>query len=368
MSRKIRLAIVFGGRSCEHEVSVTSARSMLDAMDRSRYEITLVGIDKSGRWLSAPQPALLDDTFAAGAVSHESNAALEPVALGGLQTSGSDQSSAALDVDVVFPLLHGPYGEDGTVQGMLELVDIAYVGSGVLGSAVSMDKAMCKRVLDAYGISQTPWRLIERTRWREERAAVLAELGAALSASTFIKPANLGSSVGVSRADDAAALATAIDHAAEFDTRIIVESAVNEMREIECAVLGNERPEASLPGEILPADTFYSYSDKYLDGQSQTEIPATLSDDQTEQVRDLAIRVFKAVDAAGLARVDLFVPREPGGEILVNEINTMPGFTPISMYPKLWEASGLSYPDLIDRLVDLAIERQRVRSGLRQSL
>ncbi len=359
----LRLAVLFGGRSCEHEVSVTSARSMLAAMNRDRYDIKLVGIDKAGRWLVSPDPAKFI------AQSEVAGSDLTPVQIS--QSPATDDASGAspqtLDVDVIFPLLHGPFGEDGTVQGLLELSGIPYVGSGVLGSAVGMDKDMAKRVLDAARIPQVPWRMIRRIDWRRDPDAILDGLADEFAGTIFVKPANLGSSVGVSRAVTREERRAAIDEAAQFDLKIIVETEATGCKEIECAVLGNDTPQASTVGEIIPASEFYDYNDKYVDGRSRTEIPASLDENIIARVRELAVEVFQAVGALGLARVDFFVG-ETEQEIYVNEINTMPGFTPISMYPKLWEASGLPYAELVDRLIELAIERHSERSDLKTSL
>jgi len=357
-----RLAVVFGGRSAEHEVSVTSARSMLAAMNRDRYDIELIGIGKDGRWYRVTDGAqLLDRNEVAGP-------GLEPVVIPQSPAAASQTGAAdLLDVDIVFPLLHGPYGEDGTVQGLLELSGLPYVGSGVLGSSVGMDKDMAKRVLTAAAIPQVPWRMIPRRDWRRDPDAVLAELERDFPGPIFVKPANLGSSVGVSRATTREERRTAIDEAASFDLKVIVEVEATGCREIECAVLGNEDPKASTVGEIIPGSDFYDYEDKYVNGASRVEIPATLEESTITRVRELAVEVFKAVGALGLARVDFFVG-ESTDEIYVNEINTMPGFTPISMYPKLWEASGLAYGDLVDQLIELALDRHAERADLKTSI
>jgi D-alanine-D-alanine ligase len=277
------------------------------------------------------------------------------------QAEPSLETSLALSVpelgplDVIFPLLHGPYGEDGTVQGFLELIDVAYVGAGVTASAAGMDKAICKDIFAAHGLPQVAHRTFLRRRWQREPEAVLAECEAALSYPMFVKPANLGSSVGIHRVVDRSALAAGLADAAQYDRKVIVEQGLN-AREIEVSVLGNDQPEASVPGEIIPSREFYSYAAKYLDNSSELLIPAPLAPEQSEQVRALALKAFKALDCAGLARCDFLLDRQ-SGELFINEVNTMPGFTPISMYPKLWEASGLAYGDLIDRLIELARER-----------
>ena len=353
MGRKIRLGVLCGGRSAEHEVSVISARSMLEAIDKDKYELVMIGISKEGRWLSAADTQQL----LASSQVHEDG--LTPVALDYLGTrslvaqrgDGQDQP-----LDVIFPLLHGPYGEDGTIQGLMELANVAYVGAGVVGSAVGMDKELMKRVFKAEGLPQVDYQIVRRSRWEKDRAGVRAEIEAALAYPVFVKPVNLGSSVGVSKARNGAELEQAIDDAAQYDYKIVVEAEASGCREVEVAILGNESPEASITGEIVPSNEFYDYNAKYIDDNSDLIIPARISPATQEAVRELGIRAFQAVEAWGLARVDFFV-RESDEAIFVNEINTMPGFTPISMYPKLWEASGVSYGELIDRLVQLGIER-----------
>lgn len=353
MSRKLRVGVLCGGRSAEHEVSVISARSMLEAIDADKYELVMIGISKEGRWLSAADTQQL----LASSQVHEDG--LTPVVLDYLGTrtlvaqQGDGQDQA---LDVIFPLLHGPYGEDGTVQGLMELANIAYVGAGVVGSAVGMDKEMMKRAFKAEGLPQVDHQVVRRSRWEKDRAGVRAAIEAALAYPVFVKPVNLGSSVGVSKAGDGAELAQAIDEAAQYDYKVVVEAEASGCREVEVAILGNESPEASIAGEIVPGNEFYDYNAKYIDDNSDLIIPARIAPATQEAVRTLGIRAFQAVEAAGLARVDFFV-RESDEAIFVNEINTMPGFTPISMYPKLWEASGVSYGALIDRLIQLGIER-----------
>ena len=365
MSDKQQLVVLFGGRSCEHEVSVTSARSMLPHIDRTRFDVTLVGISKTGRWMLIDEAAnvLSEATIDSAAapnvlVDHAGASQLLIADSGGLRQR---------PVDVVFPLLHGPFGEDGTVQGLLELAGIATVGCGVAASAVGMDKEQAKRAFKAEGLLQVEFRVVRRTRFEERPDNVIFELERALPYPMYVKPARMGSSVGVSKAEDNHGLRTALAHAAEFDTKVIVEAAATGCREIECAVLGNEVPLASVLGEIRPSNEFYDYAAKYQSGDSELIIPARLNDALTEQVRTLAVRAFKAVGGSGLARVDFFV-RPEDGTVLLNEINTMPGFTPNSMYPKLWEATGVPYGELISRLADLALDRHaqhaRNRPGL----
>ena len=351
---KQQLVVLFGGRSCEHEVSITSARSMLPHIDRDRFDVTLVGISKAGEWL------LIEETSNILSQSELASAAAPRVrvdhANGGQFVSESDGITTPIAVDAVFPVLHGPFGEDGTVQGLLELAGIATVGCGVSSSAVGMDKELSKRVFKAEGLPQVDHLMVRRKRWEERAEAVLLELEGRLGLPVYVKPARMGSSVGVSRADSTDSLQAALTEAAKFDTKMVVEAAAEGFREVECAVLGNDVPEASVVGEIIPNAAFYDYAAKYQSGTSDLVIPANLSEALSNEIRDLSIRAFRAIGATGLARVDFFVNPEDGA-ILLNEINTMPGFTPISMYPKLWEASGLPYPELINRLVSLALER-----------
>ena len=272
-----------------------------------------------------------------------------------------------LNLDVIFPVLHGPYGEDGTIQGLLELANVPYVGAGVLASAVGMDKAIMKLVFSAHGLPVCPYRVVLRHDWERDGESTLAALEAALDYPMFVKPANLGSSVGISKAKEHEGLSRALDLAGAFDRKIVVEAAVPEAREIECAVLGNDAPEASIAGEVIPSGEFYDYDAKYIDDRSQVIIPAELTPAQTEDVRTLSLAAFRAVDCAGMARVDFLLSRA-SGTIFVNEVNTIPGFTTISMYSKLWAASGVDYPALLDRLISLALERHTAKQQLRTSL
>jgi D-alanine-D-alanine ligase len=352
---RIHLVVLFGGESAEHDVSCTTAAHVLRAADPERYRITPVGISTEGQW----------------ALAHEAvNALIEgPHAIPGrLNPAGTDMSptpmladaAAADEVTVVLPLLHGPMGEDGTVQGMLDLANVAYVGSGVLGSAVAMDKAMAKQVLTAAGLPQARYRAFAE---HELTPVLPTHLADELGLPVFVKPANMGSSVGVSKATTVEQLRAAIDHALTYDEVIVVEEAIVG-REIEVAVLGNNFPESSLPGEIVPGDDFYSYDDKYVTDSARLVIPAPLPDAAVDEVRALAIDTFQALRCHGLARVDFFYEMDDAGNgrgFLCNEVNTMPGFTPISMFPKLWMQTGMSYSELIDRLVDLALERHARR-------
>ncbi|MCB0994301.1 MAG: D-alanine--D-alanine ligase [Acidimicrobiales bacterium] len=361
----MRLVVLFGGQSAEHDVSCVSARHVLAAANPDRYIIEPVGITRDGRWVRAEAAAAALGRGSAALPDHltaEGSLTSPMPALLGDSHLPAPEDGAEPPITVVFPVLHGPMGEDGTVQGLLELAGLPYVGTGVLGSAVCMDKAMAKDVFARHGIPQVPWRTLRAADLGPGTAAALvAELGLPL----FVKPANLGSSVGVSKATDLAAVTAALELAAGYDEWLVVEEGV-QAREIECAVLGNEQPEASLPGEIVPAADFYDYADKYLDGSAELLIPAPLDPGVTEDLRSLAIRAYQALRCEGLARVDFFY-EEGGRGLLVNEINTMPGFTPISMYPKMWDATGVSYPELIDRLVDLAIERHQRRSAHRRT-
>lgn len=359
MPDKIRVGVLFGGRSAEHEVSVTSARHVLASIDRDKYEVTMIGIDRAGRWLQAADATRLLDS---GRVDESDD--LTPVSLdyvGGRELVRLDGGPGGGAVDVILPILHGPFGEDGTVQGLLELAGVAYAGAGVLGSAVAMDKDMTKRVLRAEGLPQTDYASVLRSRWRAEPEMVRHEIERDLGWPVFIKPANLGSSVGITKAHDADEFVAGMDEAARYDRKIIIEEDAGNCREVEVAILGNDDPDASVVGEIVPANEFYDYRAKYMDDDSELHIPARIAPETAERIRELGRKVFLAVEASGLSRVDFFVDRDDESRVLVNEINTMPGFTPISMYPKLWAASGVDYATLIDRLIELALERHRDR-------
>lgn len=362
---KLHLAVLFGGRSCEHEVSVASARSLLDsgAIGESRFDLTLVGISRSGRWFLVEQPA---EIFAAGRVEDGCG---PPVLLdhcGGRRLvaagGGEGEGLHHRPLDVVFPLLHGPGGEDGTVQGLLALAGIACVGSGVGGSAAAMDKETAKLLCAAANLPQTEYRAVRRRQWRDSAEEVLADL-AALGRPLFVKPANMGSSIGVRKVDGGPGLREALEFAFQFDLKVIVERAAEGFREIECSVLGNDRPRASAAGEIVPGREFYDYETKYLDGKSQLLIPAPVAAETQQRIQKMSLQVFQAVGAEGMARVDFFLSRDER-TVLVNEINTIPGFTPISMYPKLWRASGLRYAELVEELLQLALQSRRRRDKL----
>lgn len=354
MTRKYRVGVLFGGRSSEHEVSLASAKNVMEALRQAGHTVVPIGITPEGRWLPRP------DALAMLAARRAGDLAQEPAAPGGadswglLPHAGAEQPLPA--IDVIFPVLHGPYGEDGTVQGLLEMANLAYVGSGVLASACAMDKAIARMLFAQGGLPQVKYVVAMRHTWRHEPDTVVHAIEAALTYPQFVKPANLGSSVGVSKAPNRETLVAALDLAARYDRKLLVEEAVPHAREIEVSVLGNDTPVASIPGEIVPGNEFYDYNAKYIDDNSQLLIPAPLDLEAVRTLQDLAVRAFQAVDGEGLARVD-FLMNGRTGEIFLNEINTMPGFTRISMYPKLWEASGIAYPELVDRLVQLAWER-----------
>jgi D-alanine-D-alanine ligase len=358
--RKLRIGIVFGGRSGEHEVSVASARSVLGAIDRTRYEALPIAIGRNGQWLAGVDPQHL---MAPGDTA-PSDAALDDVEVSGFarlpQVRDQGQGAARLEqVDVIFPVLHGTYGEDGALQGMLEMAGLPYVGCDVLGAALGMDKDKAKTLFQVAGLPVVPWSTVFRREVEDALDATVARIANRFGYPVFVKPANMGSSVGVGKAHDAVELRNALREAARFDRKIVVEQAIN-AREIECAVLGNDDPEASIVGEIVPSKEFYDYEAKYLDGASQLLIPAPIPDDLALRVRAMAVQAFRALDLAGLARVDFFLERGTQ-QVYLNEVNTMPGFTSISMYPKLWEASGLPYPQLITRLIELALDRYQDR-------
>jgi D-alanine-D-alanine ligase len=347
-----RVMVVFGGRSGEHEVSLASARAITGALGRGgRHEVVPVGITRSGRWISSGDPMR---ELESGLQELPDGSTLE---ISGPPAAAGEKLPANLGtVDVVFPVLHGPYGEDGTIQGMLELAGVPYVGSGVLGSAVGMDKITMKKVFAHHGLPQVEWVGLTRKEWKDDPEARIREIEGTLGYPCFVKPANLGSSVGIGRAEDAGSLRAALDAAAGFDRRIIIERGVD-AREIEVSVLGNEDPEVSVPGEIfLQGEGFYDYEAKYVEGGMELGVPANIPDETAEEIRRVARAAFEAVDAAGMARVDFFLERGTG-KLLLNEINTIPGFTPTSVYAELWAASGLAYEDLIERLISLALER-----------
>jgi D-alanine-D-alanine ligase len=354
---KLRVGVIFGGRSGEHEVSIASAASIFKHLDRTLYEPVPIRIEKDGRWaLTSRVPTAISAADVLKQAGTEALQMVEPTAA--VSRSG---------VDVVFPVLHGTYGEDGTVQGLLELADVPYVGCGVLASAAGMDKAVMKKLFIHHGLPVGPFTVALRHEWERDASAINGRVRGELKYPVFVKPANLGSSVGISKAKSDDDFRQAMAVALEFDRKVVIEAAVPNAREIECAVLGNDDPEASVPGEVIPSREFYDYEAKYLDDSSQTLIPAPLDERQTADIRRLSIEAFKAVECTGMARVDFLLSRDTGA-LFVNEVNTIPGFTTISMYPKMWEATGLPYPRLLERLIQLALERHDEKQRLRTSV
>ncbi len=363
MTDKLRIGLIFGGRSGEHEVSLVSARSVLDALDPDKYEVTQIGISKEGTWYVGE--SVLEE-MTAGKYSQLTPATLLPIPGRSqlyllLQKEGRAMLKALTDLDVIFPVLHGTFGEDGTIQGLLEMADLAYVGAGVLASSVGMDKGLFKDVMLAHDIPVVPHRALLRRSVEENMEGVLERAEALAGYPLFVKPANLGSSVGVHKCRNRDELADGLRDAARYDRRVLVEKGID-AREVELSVLGNDEPRVSVPGEIRPTAEFYSYEAKYHDDSSELLIPAPLTEQQITQFQDLAVKAFQAIDGAGMARVDFLLERDTG-EIYLNELNTIPGFTPISMYPKLWKASGLDYPALIDELIHLALERRKEKDN-----
>jgi D-alanine-D-alanine ligase len=355
MSR-LRVGVIFGGRSVEHEVSLVSARAVMDHLDASRYEVVPIGISREGRWLTAGNATLmLEQGVTEGAAMTPVALPADPSVRGLVPMAARRNGEAPVPLDVIFPLVHGTGGEDGTLQGLLELTGRPYVGSGVLGSSLGMDKIAMKAAFAAAGIPCARYLGVTRRRAQADAAAVGREVAETLGFPCFTKPANGGSSVGVSKVKGPADLARGLAEAAQYDRRILIEEGV-EGQEVECAVLGNDDPQASVVGEIVPCNEFYDYSAKYLEDGSELIVPARITSQQSERVRALSLEAFRVLDAAGMARVDFFVRRKDGA-VLINEINTIPGFTPISMYPRLWGASGVGFAELVDRLIALALER-----------
>ncbi len=370
--KKIRIGLVFGGRSGEHEVSLASATSVMANLDKDKYEVVPIGITKEGSWLLGTEPAKLlaaeqsashdeelDQTTAVTLTGDPSLRRLIPV------ESGEDLGANAA-LDVIFPVLHGTYGEDGTLQGLLEMANVPYVGCSVLGAALGMDKEKMKIVFQAVGLPVVDYLVYRRNEWERSPETILDAIEQRLGYPCFVKPVNLGSSVGVNKAHDRAELAHVINVAAEYDRKIIIERAIN-CRELECAVLGNDEPTASVVGEVVASNEFYDYNAKYINNKSQIIIPAQIPQATAEEVRRQSVQAFLALDLSGLSRVDFFLEKETG-KVYINEVNTLPGFTQISMYPKLWEASGLPYSQLLDRLIELALERHADRQRNRTSL
>lgn len=361
--KRLRVGILFGGRSGEHEVSLASAASVIRALDPEKYEAVPIGISKDGRWLTGTgAQKLLPEVLRSG---QRVVLPADPTA-GALMPIGDSQGQGATRVDVVFPVLHGTFGEDGTVQGLLDLAGLPYVGAGVLGSAVGMDKDVAKRLCVHARIPVVDYLCLLRSEWEAHRADLLRKIQKKFRFPLFIKPAALGSSVGMSKVHNRKELPAALDLAADFAQKILVEKAVK-AREIELSVLGNENPRASIPGEIVPHREYYDYAAKYLEEGTQLLIPAKLSKAQVKKFQDLAVRAFRALECLGMARVDFFLEKRTG-KIFLNEINTIPGFTSISMYPKLWEASGIGYRELIDRLIELALAQHREKQRTKYSI
>jgi len=363
MQPKLRIGVIFGGRSGEHEVSLVSATAVINALDRKKYEIVPIGITPEGRWVNSA--TVLQMLKEKSDVTHEPERFLVPEP--GRQALFSTDGTAGADfrVDVVFPLVHGTYGEDGTLQGLLELANIPYVGAGVLGSALGMDKIAQKMIFADSGLTIPKYTWVLSSRCRQDMKGVVKETERRLSYPMFVKPANTGSSVGISKAHDRKELMAGITMAMTYDRRVLVEQGVRNAREIEVSVLGNDDPEASFPAEVIPSNEFYDYDAKYVDGKSAVVIPTDLPKNVIKEVRKLAVEAFKVLDCCGMARVDFFVTKKKN-KIYLNEINTIPGFTSISMYPKMWEASGISYGELLNRLISLALERHEEKNALKR--
>ncbi len=358
MKKKLHVAVIFGGRSGEHEVSLMSARSVLSVLDPAKYDVTQIGITHEGKWLSG------DDVV--GKFESRKVEGLEPVIISpdpswrGIYVIRNTYYVKFTDIDVFFPVLHGTFGEDGTIQGLFEMADAAYVGAGVTGSSVGMDKGVFKEVMRSIGVPTVPSIIALRSEIEKDMDGVIAKAEKVSAYPLFTKPANLGSSVGVTKCRTRSDLQEGLMEAALYDRRVLIERGVANAREIEVSVLGNDEPRASVPGEILPSREFYSYESKYVDGTSGLLIPAPLPQETTARIQELAVRAYKAIDCSGMARVDFFLDKD-SGEVYLNEINTIPGFTKISMYPKLWEASGMTYSELVDRLIELALQRKAER-------
>ncbi|WDL98751.1 D-alanine--D-alanine ligase [Alicyclobacillus sp. ALC3] len=373
LTQRIRVGVIFGGKSGEHEVSIQSGQSILNALDQEAYEVVPIGITRTGQWIVGQQASFALNQATQIELGEQSQYVQQPEANQAATSAAAVVPIGELvppelvgDFDVVIPVLHGPNGEDGTIQGMLELFDIPYVGAGVLASAVGMDKVFMKKLFAEAGLPQVAYTFCTRKLWETQPARVVQEVEENIGYPCFVKPANMGSSVGISKVKTAKELPVAIDLAARYDRKIIIEQGLD-VREVEVAVLGNDEPEASVPGEVIPDHEFYDYEAKYVTGESQLIIPAPLPAQVTEEIRRVAVEAFRAVDGSGLARMDFFVERGTN-RVLVNEINTMPGFTRFSMYPKLWEATGLSYTQLLDRLIGLALERSTEKRRSTQNL
>jgi len=363
-NKRLRVGVIFGGRSGEHEVSLASAASVMRALDPRKYEAVPIGIGKDGRWfVGTPAQKMLPDVLRQG---HRVLLSADPNVAALMPLDERGPSSGSQRVDVIFPVLHGTYGEDGTVQGLLDLAGLPYVGSGVIGSAVGMDKDMQKRLFQQAGLPVGEFLAILRSEWEKGRESILKLVAKKFKFPVFVKPATLGSSVGMTKVHNRSELPGALDLAAEFAQKIVVERSIRG-REIEVSVLGNDEPQAAVPGEIVPHREYYDYAAKYLEEGTRLEIPAKLSKAQVKKLQEYAVRAFRCLECRGMARVDFFLERR-SGRILLNEINTIPGFTSISMYPKMWEASGVSYPELIDRLIQLALEEHREKQRTKYSI
>jgi len=368
MAKKIRVGVIFGGRSGEHEVSIVSAQSVMAALSKKKYEVIPIGITKQGKWIAGSQAVkFLKDGMKK--LPFKSHLTADPTERRLIKTSDDSSKlirSSADKLDVIFPVLHGPYGEDGTIQGMLELAGIPYVGAGVLGSAVAMDKIIQKQITDQAGLPSTKYDWFLTQDWKEDRQLIIRRLEQNLKYPMFTKPANLGSSVGIGKCHNRKELIAGITAATRYDRRVIVEEGIENIHEIEVAVLGNDKPKASVPGEIIASNEFYDYDAKYIDGKSQAVIPAKLPAAVIKKIQTIAVAAFKALDLAGMARADFLVTKNRH-QIYLNEVNTIPGFTAISMYPKLWQVSGLKYSELLDRLIQLALERHSQKTRLATS-
>jgi D-alanine-D-alanine ligase len=359
-TEKIKVGLIFGGRSGEHEVSFCSASSIIKAIDKDKYSVVPIGITKEGRWISprdselALQSGRIEGKGTVTLLSNPSGTALVRID----NNQRLDKSSTLEKLDVIFPVLHGPYGEDGTVQGLLELADIPYVGAEVAASAISMDKDLMKTIFQQKDLPILKWLTIKRKEWQKDKEKILSIIQNNFEYPLFVKPTNLGSSVGITKVHKKEELDKAINLAASYDRKILIEEGLEEVREIECGVLGNDEPQVSVVGEVRPAGEFYDYDSKYIDEKTQLIVPTDLPEEVSGKVQQIALLAFKAVDAAGMARIDFFVSKKEN-KIYLSEINTIPGFTSNSMYPRLWEASGIPYPELIDQLIQLALERHQ---------
>jgi D-alanine-D-alanine ligase len=358
--KKLRVGVIMGGRSGEHEVSLNSANSVIKALDKNKYEVISIGITKSGKWITGPNVFKILSEKAKGQITEQ--ILLPEPKNQSLVANNKENFDQKTPLDVIFPVLHGTYGEDGKIQGLFELANIPYVGSGVLGSAVGMDKIVMKQLFNQAKLETVKYYYFTKDDWQKNPTKVLKKIDQLLKYPVFVKPANLGSSVGINKVKSRKTLKWAINQACLYDRRIIVEQAVKNCREIECSVLGNDKPGASIPGELVPGDEFYNFEDKYINNTYKHVIPAPFPQKLLKKIQQMSIKVFKLLDLAGLARVDFFI--ENNKKVIINEVNTMPGFTSISMYPKLWQASGIPYAKLLDILIKLAFERCREKNQL----